>query len=252
MIEESKHLNDLVYGVHPVLEALKSDKQVDKVYLARASKDPLITEIINTCRNLLIPYLFVPPEKLSRLTRKNHQGVVAFVSPVGYYSLEQILPGLFEQGTDPFLLILDRITDVRNFGAIARTAEAAGVHAIVIPSRGSVSIGSDALKTSAGALMRVKVCREPNLKNSLDYLKLSGLTIISVTEKSTDILYDVVISGPVALILGSEEDGISGEYLRKSDHRLAIPMQGSLASLNVGIAAGIAMFEVVRQKNKKA
>jgi 23S rRNA (guanosine2251-2'-O)-methyltransferase len=252
MTDESSHSHDLVFGVHPVLEALNSGSQVDKVFLSRATKDPLISEIIAACKSLMVPFIHVPVEKLNRLTRKNHQGIVAFVSPVSYYQLEALIPTIYENGSDPFILILDRVTDVRNFGAIARSAEAAGVDAIVIPARGSVSVGSDALKTSAGALMRVKVCREFNLKSSLDYLKMSGIRLIAVTEKSDKSLYEEELTGPVALIMGSEEDGISGEYLRKADHRLAIPMQGTLASLNVGVAAGIAMFEVVRQRNKKA
>jgi 23S rRNA (guanosine2251-2'-O)-methyltransferase len=252
MAEENSQNHDLVFGVHPVLEALNSGSQVDKVFLSRTTKDPLISEIITVCKSLLVPYIYVPVEKLNRLTRKNHQGIVAFVSPVSYYQIESLIPTIFEHGEDPFILILDRITDVRNFGAIARSAEAAGVHTIVIPARGSVSVGSDALKTSAGALMRVKVCREFNLKSSLDYLKMSGVRLIAVTEKSGNSIYEEDLSGPLALIMGSEEDGISGEYLRKADQRLAIPMQGTLSSLNVGVAAGVAMFEVVRQRNKKA
>ncbi|MDP3464010.1 MAG: 23S rRNA (guanosine(2251)-2'-O)-methyltransferase RlmB [Bacteroidales bacterium] len=247
-MDNQNTIQEMIFGIHPVLEALRSDQQVDKLFVARTGQTPQLSEILKLAKENSIPVLQVPVEKLNRITRKNHQGVIALISPVTYYSLEQVIPLIFEEGRLPFILFLDRITDVRNFGAIARTAEAIGIDAIVIPSKGSVSVGADAVKTSAGALMRLKVCREHNLKTSLEYLKLSGLKLVAVTEKSNVNIWDAELRGPLVLMLGSEDDGISGEYLKRTDIQVKIPMIGQLGSLNVSVAAGIAMYEVVRQR----
>ena len=248
MMDNQISTQEMIFGIHPVIEAFRSDQQVDKLYVARTGQTPQLSEILQLAKEYNIPVLQVPIEKLNRLTRKNHQGIVAFISPVSYYTLEQVVPLIFEEGRLPFILFLDRITDVRNFGAMARTAEAVGVDAIVIPARGSVSVGADAVKTSAGALMRLKVCREHNLKASLDYLKMSGLKLVAVTEKSNVNIWESELSGPLVLMLGSEDDGISGEYLKRTDVQVKIPMIGQVGSLNVSVAAGIAMYEVVRQR----
>lgn len=237
-----------IFGTRPLIEALKSGIEIEKVLIQSGSRSPQLSEVIRLTRERSVPYQMVPVEKLNRITRKNHQGVIAFTSAVVYQKLEYILPMLFEAGLTPFILILDKVTDVRNFGAIARTAEASGVHAIVFPTRGSALIGADAVKTSAGALTRINICREENLKTTIDFLKQSGLKIAAVSEKSDKQIWDNDLNGPIALILGSEETGISGAYLQMADLHLRIPMTGSIESLNVSVAAGIACYEVVRQR----
>ena len=241
---------DMLFGLRPVLEALHGGRTLEKIFLLRGTKNSLTQEINDLARERSIPVSSVPVEKLDGLTRKNHQGAVAFVSPIDYMPLDSILAGLYEEGKTPFLLILDRVTDVRNFGAIARNAECLGVHAIVVPARGAAQINGDALKTSAGALNLIPVCREANLRDSLRFLRESGVQIVACTEKSDASLEKapVDMTGPVAILMGSEEDGISPEYLQLADHRLRIPMTGQIGSLNVSVASGIMLFEVLRQR----
>lgn len=237
-----------VFGQHPVLEAIQSGKEIEKILLSSTSKSPQTNEIVSLARKLNIPLQQVPIDKLHRITRKNHQGVIAFISPVVYQPIEQLIPMVYEAGRMPFVVVLDRVTDVRNFGAIARTAFAAGADAILIPSRGSALINADAVKTSAGALAHIPVCRTDNLKTTLDFLKESGLTLAAVSEKSSSTLWETTLTGPVALLMGSEEDGVSEAYLKKADYHLSIPMPGQIDSLNVSVATGIACFEIVRQR----
>ncbi|GAB1418264.1 23S rRNA (guanosine(2251)-2'-O)-methyltransferase RlmB [Bacteroidales bacterium] len=241
---------EIIFGVHPVMEALKAGVEVEKLMVQNAARSPQMTEILRLARQLEVPVQMVPVEKLNRLTRKNHQGIVAFTAHLSYQKLSAVLPMIFEAAMEPFLLILDRITDVRNFGAIARSAEASGVHALVVPSRGSAQINAEAVKTSAGALHRVNVCREENLKTTLHYLKESGVKIVAVTEKASVEYWKADLQGPVALILGAEDTGISEEYLKMADARIKMPMMGEIQSLNVSVAAGIACYEIVRQRNK--
>lgn len=242
--------SSIIFGTRAVIEAINAGKEIDRVFI----QDRLRNELANELRKLVIdhkiPYQFVPVEKLNRLTQKNHQGVVAYISVVTYYRTEDILPLVFEKGKVPLFLILDRITDVRNFGAIARSAECAGVDAIIIPSRGAAQVNGDAVKTSAGALHKIPVCREENLKTTIEYLKESGLQIVSCTEKTDSYYYDLDLTQPTAIIMGSEEDGISGEYLKRSDHKAKIPLMGEIGSLNVSVAAGVILYEAVRQRSK--
>ncbi|QNH64067.1 23S rRNA (guanosine(2251)-2'-O)-methyltransferase RlmB [Hymenobacter sediminicola] len=240
----------MLFGLRPILEALHAGRTLEKIFLLRGTKNSLTQEINDLARERGTPVSMVPTEKLDGLTRKNHQGAVAFVSPIDYMPLDSILSGLYEEGKVPFLLILDRITDVRNFGAIARNAECMGVHAIVVPARGAAQINGDAVKTSAGALNLIPVCRENNLRDSLNFLRESGVQIVACTEKSDASLESssVDMTGPVAVLMGSEEDGISPEYLQLADHRLRIPMTGQIGSLNVSVASGIMLFEVLRQR----
>lgn len=240
--------SDYIFGQHPVLEAIQSGKEIEKILLSSSSKSPQTNEIVKFARENNIPLQQVPIEKLNRVTRKNHQGVIAFVSPVVYQLIEQLIPMIYEAGRMPFIVVLDRVTDVRNFGAIARTAYAAGADAILVPSRGSALINADAVKTSAGALSHINVCRSENLKTTLDFLKDSGLTIAAVSEKSSKSIWETQLTGPIALMMGSEEDGVSDAYLRKSDYHINIPMPGQIDSLNVSVATGIACFEIVRQR----
>ena len=240
--------NNLVFGVHPVQELIRSGKEIEKVFLQAGLRSMEFTGIANHCRSHEIPVQYVPLEKLNRLTRKNHQGVVAFVCPIEYQSLEKVLPMVYEAGRDPFVLLLDRVTDVRNFGAIARTAYAAGVDAIVVPSRGSALINGDAMKTSAGTLSLINVCRVENVKDAIDLMQASGLRVAGFTEKAKESLWQADLTGPLCVMMGSEEDGISPAYLRRLDQHLLIPMPGDIDSLNVSVATGIVCFEVVRQR----
>jgi 23S rRNA (guanosine2251-2'-O)-methyltransferase len=239
---------EMVYGIRPVIEAIGSDKEVEKVFVQKGLQGSTLKELMVLLREREVPYQFVPPEKLNRISRKNHQGVIAYVSPVHFYQIENLLPGIYEQGKDPFILVLDRITDVRNFGAILRSAECTGVDAVVIPSKNTAQLNSGTIKSSAGAIYKVPVCRSDNLKLTLDFLKESGLKIVAATEASSINLFDSELRGPVAIIMGSEGDGVSNEYLKRSDLRVKIPMMGEIESLNVSVAAGVVLYEVVRQR----
>ncbi|MFD3000186.1 23S rRNA (guanosine(2251)-2'-O)-methyltransferase RlmB [Pontibacter toksunensis] len=241
---------DMIFGSRPILEALSAGKELEKIYLQRGAKNPTTDEIVQLAKKLEVPVVTVPLEKLNKLTRKNHQGAVALISPITYVPLSETVTSLFEQGKSPLLLILDRVTDVRNFGSIARNAECMGVNAIVIPSRGGAQINADAVKTSAGALHLVPVCREPNLKDTIEYLKDSGFQIVACTEKTEQNLSDMTLDmvGPTAIIMGSEEDGISAEYLKRADARVRIPLLGQIGSLNVSVATGIILYEAMRQR----
>ncbi len=236
---------DLVFGVQSVSELLRSEKDIEKVLISKESSHPDIEKLANA-RNVYVQR--VPPEKLARVTSKNHQGVVAFVSPINYAKLTNVIADTFEKGEVPLILLLDRLTDVRNFGAIARTAEACGVHALVVPSKGSVLITSDAMKTSSGALSHIPVCRENDLKRALEELQMSGFRVVCCTEKAGQNYFEQEMTGPIAIIMGSEEDGISEELMLKSDYLVKIPMLGKIASLNVSVATGIILYEVVRQR----
>ena len=239
---------DIIFGVFPVLEALRSGADVDKVLIQQGLKSPQIQEMKDLMRDAELPVQFVPKEKLDRVTKANHQGVIGFISPVSFAPIEEVLQRVFEEGRDPFLLILDRVTDVRNFGAICRTAECAGIDAVIVPTRGSARISSDAVKTSAGALMNLPVCRSNNLKETIEYLKNSGLRIAACTEKADDSLFNSKLLGPIAILMGSEEDGISPEYLKKADIQVKIPMYGKTESLNVSVASALVIYEVMRNR----
>lgn len=238
----------LIFGIRAIIEAIDANKVIDKILLQKGLSNDLFNQLRKALQGKDIPFQFVPPEKLKRLTDKNHQGAIAYIAEVNYYDTEELLAEVFETGKTPLVLILDRVTDVRNFGAIARSAECAGVDFIIIPSRGSAQINGDAIKTSAGALHRLKVCREDNLKNTIEYLKEYGLQVVACHEKTDKLIYDADFKKPTAIIMGSEENGISGEYLKRSDCQVKIPMTGNIASLNVSVATGIVLFEVVHQR----
>ena len=244
-----KRVEDFVFGANSVLETLKSDKDIDKIFIQKTAKSDQIRDIIRLASDRKIPVLQVPVEKLNRITMKNHQGVICFVSTVSYMSLDGLMDDCFEAGKVPLVMILDRITDVRNFGAISRTAECAGVDAIVIPAKGAAQIGSDAMKTSSGALNYLNVCRSENLKETIQYLKDYGFQIVGCTEKTEDSVYDADYTSPTAIILGSEEDGISSEYLKMCDSRAKIPLKGKVGSLNVSVSAAVIVYEAVRQRS---
>ena len=240
--------SDIAFGTRAVMEALQSGREIERILLQKGTQNDLFREIIVTARQQHVPVSSVPIEKLNRVTRKNHQGVIAFLSSVVYASLDNVINECYQQGQDPLLVIMDRVTDVRNFGAIARTAECLGVHAMVIPNKGNARLGGDAMKASAGALNHILVCREENLKRTIQYLKSSGIRVIACTEKADTLLPQQDLLGPVALLLGSEEDGISEAYLKLADAVVKIPMTGTIASLNVSVAASISLYEVIRQR----
>lgn len=244
--EATKH--DIIFGVHPILEAIHAGKEIEKILIQHEGGSSAFREILNEAKLREIPVQRVPVEKLNRLTRANHQGIIAFASAVSFQPLEQVIMNAFDNGTNPMVIILDRVTDVRNLGAIARSAECAGAALLIVPVQGSAQFNADAVKTSAGALSHLPVHRSPNLKNTLQYLKDSGFSIVAVTEYASEFYYNARFEGPVALILGSEENGISKEYMRWVDQKVKIPMAGKTESLNVSVAAGIMIFEVVRQR----
>lgn len=237
-----------IFGIRAVMEAIEAGKEIDKIFVKKDLSGQLANEFFTVARDAGCMIQRVPVEKLNKITRKNHQGVIAMLSAVTYHRLDNLVPQLFEAGVLPFIVVLDGITDVRNFGAIARTCECAGVDAIVIPQRGSVSVGADAVKTSAGALHHIPVCREPSILSAVNYLKASGYNMVAVSEKA-DINYTTAdYTVPTALVLGAEDTGISPEVLRRCDTFVSIPMFGHIGSLNVSVAAGVLMYEVVRQR----
>ena len=227
--------NNLIFGMHPLLEALEAGREIDKILLKRGLRSDEVNRIMALARERIIPLQMVPEERLSRLTRGQHQGVIAFVSEIEYTSLEQLIPMIYEQGRSPFVLLLDGLTDVRNFGAIARTAESAGV---------------DAIKTSAGALHRLPVCRVSSIASAVALLQQSGLQVVAASEKASDLYTETDLRLPLGLVLGAEDHGVSTDVLRMVDHIVRIPQVGAIGSLNVSVAGGILIYEVVRQAKK--
>ena len=244
MIDKTQY----VYGIHAVLEAIDAGKDIDKIFLSKTLNDDTAQEIIGKARQLRIPVQRVPVQKIDRITRRNHQGVLAMMAAVTYYRVEDVVPQLFDNGENPFIVVLDGVTDVRNFGAVARTCECAGVSAIVIPDRESVSVNADAVKTSAGALNYLPVCREHNLVNAVRLLRDSGFRIVGTSDKSQMPYTTGDYTGPVAIVLGAEDKGISPEIMKLCDTQVMIPEFGHINSLNVSVAGGIMIYEVVRQR----
>ena len=238
----------MIFGIRAVMEAVEAGKDIDKVLVKRELSGDLFMELQQLLRTYEIPLQKVPLERIDRITWKNHQGVIAFTSAVTYQKLEDILPMLYEEGKNPFIIVLDGVTDVRNFGAIARTCEVAGVHAIVIPARGSVTVNADAIKTSAGALHTIPVCREQNLKEAITFLKNSGVKVVAATEKAARFYTDSDFAVPTAIVMGAEDTGVAAEHLRVSDELVKIPQSGTIQSLNVSVAAGVLIYEVIRQR----
>jgi 23S rRNA (guanosine2251-2'-O)-methyltransferase len=250
LIEKGATEKDFIFGTRAVMEAIHAGKEIDKVLVQKELNNDLIKELLQLCKADGVPVVRVPDAKLNRVTRKNHQGVVAYISSIEYASLDNVIETCFAAGKAPLILVLDRITDVRNFGAIARTAECAGVDAIVIPSKGSAQINSDAVKTSAGALNFLPVARVKNLFYTCRDLQKSGLTLVAITEKTPKSMYETDFSIPVAMVMGSEEDGISNELMGIVDEKVNIPMLGRIESLNVSVSAGVAIYEAMRQRKK--
>jgi len=240
--------SDYIYGTRAVIEAVEAGKEIDKILVKKDLQNELASELLAAARAAHVPVQRVPVEKINRITRKNHQGVLAILSAVTYHKLEYLVPALYEEGVLPFVVVLDGVTDVRNFGAIARTAECCGASAIVIPERGSVSVSGDAMKTSAGALNYLPVCRERSLTEAVRFLKNNGYQIVGVTEKADFNYTKADFTAPVAIVMGAEDTGISSAVLNLCDARVSIPMFGKIGSLNVSVAAAVIMYEIVRQR----
>ncbi|MGM9843234.1 MAG: 23S rRNA (guanosine(2251)-2'-O)-methyltransferase RlmB [Muribaculaceae bacterium] len=243
--------DEIIFGIRAVIEAIEAGKDIDRILIKKDLQGELAAELLQKVREYGIVTRRVPIEKINKITRKNHQGVVAILSAVTYNKLENVIPELYEQGKLPFIVLLDGITDVRNFGAIARTCECAGVDAIVIPEQGSVSVNGDAVKTSAGALHYIPVCREKNILSAVKFLKDNGLQVVAANEKTSTNYTKADFTTPVAIVMGAEDVGISPEVLRQCDTLVAIPEFGHISSLNVSVAAAIMIYEVVRQRNNE-
>ena len=239
----------LIFGWHPVLEALDTGKEFQKVFMLAKGKSERANEVMEKCSQRSIPVQFVPQQKLDRLTRKVHQGIVAFLSPIEFADLDNLIASLYDTGKTPSFMALDGVTDVRNFGAICRSAECFGFDGVIVPSKGMAPINEDAIKTSAGALMRLPVCRVKSMKSAISLLKNNGITLFGMTEKAAEELSSYSYEQPVCLIMGSEDEGLSSEVVKNCDHLVKIPMMGKTQSLNVSVSAGVAMYEVLRNRS---
>jgi len=240
--------SDCIFGLRPVIEAIKAGKQIDRLLIKQGLQGPLYHELMTEVKKNNIVYQIVPLERIELVTRKNHQGVLAWLSIIEYQYISNLLPMIFEKGEDPLIVALDGVSDVRNFGAIVRTAECMGAHGIVIPEKGSARITADAVKTSAGALHSFPVCREKSIVRAIEFLKESGLRVVCAAEKEGTEASKTDLKGPVVLIMGSEDKGISRELVSLADKTVRIPMKGSIASLNVSVASGILIYEIARQR----
>lgn len=239
---------EFIFGMHPVMEAIKGGRQIDRVLVRQGLRGELYHELMKMVTELGVPWQVVPIEKLDYITRKNHQGVIAWLSAIEFQDIENILPRIFEEGKEPLVMMLDSISDVRNFGAIVRSALCFGADAVIIPEKNSARISADAVKASAGALTTFPVCRVKSLGKCLTYLKESGLKAVAATEKAREEISAADLRGPVVIILGSEEKGISRELLGQADTHVSIPITGIIGSLNVSVSAGIILYEIIRQR----
>lgn len=241
---------DCIFGLRPVIEAIRAGRQIDRLLIKQGLKGAIYHELMTEVRKHQIPYQIVPVERIELVTRKNHQGVLAWFSVIEYQKIANLLPMIFEKGHDPLVIVLDGVSDVRNFGAIVRSAECFGAHAIVIPEKGSARITADAIKTSSGALNSFPVCREKSILKAVQYLKESGLKVICADEHSGKAVNEVLLTGPSAIIMGSEDKGISRELSALADTAVKIPTTGTIPSLNVSVAAGVFLYEINRQRQQ--
>lgn len=246
-MEKTQNKQQVIYGLRPVIEALASGQQVERVLIQNGLNSSLLNELRSKLKECDVPFQYVPVEKLNKMTTGNHQGVVATIAAVKYHSFMELVETLPEMAT---VVLLDHVTDVRNMGAIARTAECTGVSALVVPDHGSAAINEDAVKTSSGALLRLPVCREQNLKTVVNLAKQYGYQVVAATEKGTVHYREVNFRQPTLLVMGNEETGISTELLKMSDVRAKLPIVGEVASLNVSVAAGVFMYEALEQRLK--
>ncbi|OYU81610.1 MAG: 23S rRNA (guanosine(2251)-2'-O)-methyltransferase RlmB [Flavobacterium sp. BFFFF1] len=243
---EKEHL---IFGIRAIIEAITAKKEVDKVFLQKDISGELMKDLMKVLKRNNINFSYVPVEKLNRLTVNNHQGAVASISPVSFHDLETLTEKILATGKNPLFLILDQISDARNFGAIIRTAECTGVDAIIVQKAGSAPVNGDTVKTSAGAVFNVPICKVEHIKDAIFYLQGSGFRTIAATEKTDQNVYDVALSGPIAIIMGSEDRGINPSVLKIVDDKAKLPMFGSIGSLNVSVACGAFLYEALRQRS---
>ncbi len=237
-----------IFGIRAVIEAIDSGKTIDKVFLQKGLRGELFNDLEKLIRQHSINSSYVPVEKLNRLTDKNHQGVVALISPIEFYDLENLVLNVIESGKTPLFLLLDQISDVRNFGAIIRTAECTGVSGIIIQKKGGAPINGDTVKTSAGAVFKVPICKVDHIKDAMFHLQASGIKVVAATEKTENTIYDVSFAEPCAIIMGSEDKGITPSIIKLADDRAKLPLLGEIESLNVSVACGAFLYEAVRQR----
>jgi len=237
-----------IFGIRAVMEALKSEKTLDKVFVQKGLRGELFQELEHLLRKKGVNVSYVPVEKLNKLTKKNHQGVVAQISPIEYHELDSLIMNVFESGETPLFLLLDQLSDVRNFGAIIRTVECTGVHGIIIQKKGGAPVNGDTVKTSAGAIFKIPICKVDHIKDAMFHLQASGIKVIAATEKTSCLMYDTSFKEPCAIIMGSEGKGISPSILKLVDASVKLPLLGEIASLNVSVACGALLYEVVRQR----
>ncbi len=244
----AKQKQEMLFGIRATMEAIKSEKEIDKVLIRKGLTGRLFQELFDLIREREIEYQFVPAEKINSLNQKNNQGIVALIAPIAYQEIDEVLPEILATGKTPLILILDHITDVRNFGAIARSAECAGVDAIIIPFKNSAKITPDSIKTSAGALYNIPVCRVQNLKTLVRKLKKERIRVVAATEKAEQYYTEADFSLATAIIMGAEDTGIDEALLRLADEQVKIPILGEIESLNVSVAASLMVYEAVRQR----
>ena len=237
-----------VFGTRAIIEAIEAGKEIDKVFLQRGLTNPLTSELNGLIKKNGINTSYVPVEKLNRLTTKNHQGAVATISPIAYHNLETLIESILSTKETPLFLILDHLSDVRNFGAIIRTAECTGVDCIIIPKKGGAPLNGVAVKTSAGAAFNIPIAKTDHIKDAIYHLQGSGVKVIAATEKTTGNLYELSLTEPLAIVMGREDSGVSPGVLKIVDHKAKLPLLGNIASLNVSVACGAFLYEVVRQR----
>jgi len=238
----------LIYGRHPIMDAIDNGQSIDKIMLSKSVKGEFEKDLRRICKERNIPLHIVPKDRIDSVTRKNHQGVVGFLAYVEYQLIEDVFPLIYERGEVPLVVVLDSVTDVRNMGAIARSAEAAGAHALIVPHKKTAQINAEAMKTSAGALSKIPVCRAASLGNALDYLLMNGVQVIAADLRGERKLYELDLTIPTAIVMGAEGEGIRPHITRKANELFQIPMQGTTDSFNVSVATGIILYETMRQR----
>lgn len=237
-----------IFGIRAIIEAINSGKSIDKVFVQKGLHGELFLELEHLLRKEGISTSYVPVEKLNRLSKKNHQGVIAQIAPIEFWDIEELITSTFESGKTPIFILLDQLSDVRNFGAIIRTAECTGVHGIIIQKKGGAPVNGDTIKTSAGAIFKIPICKVDHIKDAIFYLQSSGIKTIAATEKADATLYDISFKEPCAIIMGSEGRGINPSVLKIADEKAKLPILGEIESLNVSVACGAFLYEVVRQR----
>lgn len=244
-----KEKTSIIYGIRAIIEAIKSNESIDKIFLQKGLKGPLFSELEQLCRKERLNVSYVPSEKLHRLTKENHQGAVAQIAPINFWHIEELVENILSKNKTPLFLILDQLSDVRNFGAIVRTAECTGVDGIIIQKKGGAPVNADAIKTSAGAMFKIPICKVDHIKDAVYHLQASEINVLAATEKTDELIYHKNLNQPIAIIMGSEGKGINPSVVKICDGSLKLPILGDIDSLNVSVACGAILYEVVRQRS---